>query len=233
MTAVLDPQSEYLLRNPHFDVLVVTILEVDDAGATNGNPPRIKVGVDEILRGGDRAPAIDAFWRAPIYHEDLEGEAPHQLQPSEAWRTQPLKGPEVGDRLIVFAVGGNDGPTAIESAAAYRYSAANREIALRHMAKERAAEIQIPLFLAMMALPVLSLTLLRRARAAPASAKRPRQTVAALAVVALGLYAYYEAGISAYSDIRIDLLLVWPALIVAVVSGIRATMALLSHRTAK
>ncbi len=79
VNAVLDPQQAHLLRNPRFDVLVVTILDVDDEGKTNGDPPHIKLGIDEILRGAERAPTMDAVWRAPIDHEDLEGAAPHQL----------------------------------------------------------------------------------------------------------------------------------------------------------
>ncbi len=64
-------------------------------------------------------------------------------------------------------------------------------------------------------------------------AKRYRQAIAALTLVALALYAYYEAGISSYTDISVDLLLVWPALMITAVLGIRSAITLLSQRTAK
>jgi hypothetical protein len=50
-------------------------------------------------------------------------------------------------------------------------------------------------------------------------AERLRLGVVACAVAALVLYVIYESGISPYAAIRIDLLLLWPALGLAVVLG--------------
>jgi uncharacterized membrane protein YeaQ/YmgE (transglycosylase-associated protein family) len=44
--------------------------------------------------------------------------------------------------------------------------------------------------------------------------------VSALAVLTLGLYVFYETGISAYSNIRIDLIVIWPAVGAALVVGV-------------
>jgi len=54
----LAAEEERLLKNPAFDVLVVTVLAVEETGATNGNPPGVELGVEEFLRGGDRTATV-------------------------------------------------------------------------------------------------------------------------------------------------------------------------------
>ena len=38
---IMDPEKENLLRNPAYDILVITMLAVEDEHATNGNPPKV------------------------------------------------------------------------------------------------------------------------------------------------------------------------------------------------
>ncbi len=58
-------EKESLLGNPAYDILVVTVLAVEAAGATNGNPPRVELSVEEVLRGEDRGPTVMVAWQAP------------------------------------------------------------------------------------------------------------------------------------------------------------------------
>ena len=56
-------------------------------------------------------------------------------------------------------------------------------------------------------------------RSAPEGRRRRlRLAVGLLPLAALGLYAFYESGVSAHTNIRVDLLLIYPALFVALLS---------------
>ncbi len=48
--------------------------------------------------------------------------------------------------------------------------------------------------------------------------RRLRLAVRLLPLAALGPYAFYESGVSVYTNIRVDLLLIYPALFVALLS---------------
>lgn len=49
----------------------------------------------------------------------------------------------------------------------------------------------------------------------PLVRRRLRLAVFLVPLAALGLYAFYETGISTYTNIRVDLLLIYPALLLA------------------
>jgi len=57
------------------------------------------------------------------------------------------------------------------------------------------------------------------AREPAGRAERLRLGVVACAVAAVGFYVIYESGVSPYAAIRIDLLLLWPAVGAALVLG--------------
>lgn len=82
---------------------------------------------------------------------------------------------------------------------------------------DRTAWVQAPLALTILAAPLLCLALfaLSLPRSVPESRRR-RLVAGLLPLAALGLYAFYESGVSAYTDIRADLLLIYPALFVTV-----------------
>lgn len=73
-----------------------------------------------------------------------------------------------------------------------------------------------------------------RAFAAALRAGGQEEAVAAgrrpLPLVALGLYAFYESGISVYTNIRVDLLLIYPALFVTLLSWPALIVAALVRR---
>ncbi len=210
-------EKESLLRNPAYDILVVTVLAVEAADATNGNPPRVELRVEEVLRGADRGPAVMVTWQAPVFHEDVKDAG----GVTEGWKARPLAGPEVAAKLIVFSIGPAEA-AGVQAWSVYRFSPQNRAVVLEHAATERSGRIQIPVFFLLLALPVAIVILFVRASSAkisPRAQRRLRQAVSALAVLTLGLYVFYESGISAYSNIRVDLIVVWPAVGAALVVG--------------
>ena len=91
--------------------------------------------------------------------------------------------------------------------AVYRATADNLDVARLHMAPaERAGWLQLPLFLVIVTAPVAGIVLAVRGRR--------RRGLYGLALAAAGAYAVYESGISSYTNIRVDLLVVFPALVV-------------------
>jgi hypothetical protein len=211
-------QNESLLDNPAYDILVATVFAVEAADATNGNPPRVELRVEEVLRGEDRGPTVMVTWQAPVFHEDImdsEGV-------TEAWKARPLTGPEVAAKLIVFSIGPAQA-AAVQAWSVYRFSPQNRAVALEHAATERSARIQIPVFFLLLALSVAIVILFVRASSAtiaPRARHRLRRAVFALAVLTIGLYVFYESGISGYSNIRVDLIVLWPAIGTAIALGV-------------
>jgi hypothetical protein len=200
------PADHPLLRNPHFDIWVVSIVDVRAEGATNANPPTARVVVEDVLRGGGPRGPATAVWRGATRAADFEPAEPGragQLKPE--WKTRPLPGPTPRDRLIVFGRRVQDGSLGVESWAVFRDTLENRQMARRAMAPaERSGWVQGPVALALLAAPVVALLLLRRGRR--------RRWNYVLAPAAAGLYAFYESGISLYTNIRVDLLLIYPAL---------------------
>ncbi len=113
----------------------------------------------------------------------------------------------------------------VQAASVYRFSPENRSVVLEHAATERSGRIQIPVFFVILAMPFLMVTLLVRSWSTEISQKARRGlrlAISALAVLTLGLYVFYETGISAYSNIRVDLIVIWPAVGAALIVGVLA-----------
>lgn len=212
------------LANPHFDILVVTVVEMEAGNFTNARPPRGKVQIDEVLRGPHEGGIVDASWRASAtigdYDPPPQNKAgqytPGRLKPE--WYERPLLGPKVGERLIICKVDRQpDGSFLIQFS--FAFSEANRAVVLEKMAPaEREDWTQAAAFFAIVLSPVFSLICLMRLRLTELSRAGRRMLTAAILVIpvlALGIYGYYESGISIYSNIRIDVLVLWPALALA------------------
>src|SRR5688572_4046833 len=58
--------TEPLLKNPYFDVLIVSIREIGPAHATHRDPPRGHITVEGVLRGRVAPGAHAALWEAPM-----------------------------------------------------------------------------------------------------------------------------------------------------------------------
>ncbi len=226
------PPTEPLLQNPYFDVLVVSIDEIGPAHATHRDPPRGRITVEEVLRGRVARGPHPAAWEAPIRGDDYVRDPGGDIRMKPQWHDRPLPPPARGERVIVFGNAVPSQPYRVLGWAVYRASADNLEVARRHMAPaERAGWLQLPLFLAIAAAPVAGIVLVVRGR---------RRWVYVLAPAAAGAYALYESGISRYTNIRVDLIIIVPALaamaiavvVAAVVDLIRARAARGRRRTA-
>lgn len=88
-------------------------------------------------------------------------------------------------------------------------------------AADRTGFVQAPVAVLILASPLLCFALLALSlrRSVPEERRqRLRLAVGLLPLVALGLYAFYETGVSAETNIRVDLLLIYPALLLTVLA---------------
>lgn len=218
----LDASVSAPLQNPHFDILVVTVVSVEGGPFTNETPPQGVVRVDGTLRGGEKPGAVyPVRWSGRIGADDYEDRGgmrdgswvPPRIKPE--WHQRPLAPPIPGDRMIVFAAGVAEFKS-IWAQAAFRFSPGNRDFALQHMAPpERGAAIQTPAFLLILLAPIACVVLHLRLRSPRVGARgklRLRLALWLALVLVPGVYAFYESGISIHSNIRVDLLLLWPAI---------------------
>jgi hypothetical protein len=93
--------------------------------------------------------------------------------------------------------------------------------------------VQAPVALMILAAPVVCVALfaLSLPRSVPEGRRRRlRLAVGLLPLAALGLYAFYESGVSVYTNIRVDLLLIYPALFVTLLSWPALIIAALLRR---
>ena len=237
----LDAPVSAPLRNPHFDILVVTVVAVESGPFTNADPPRGLVRVDETLRGAEPVGAIyPTRWSGHVQDHDYAERGgmrdgswiPPQLRPE--WHQRALDPPKPGDQVIVFATGVGEFKS-IWAPAAFRLTPENRAFALAQMAPpERSAAIQTPAFLLILLAPLASIVLhlLQRSSVVIAPVKfRLRLALWLVLFLVLPVYTFYESGISIYSNIRVDLLLLWPA--IALTLAIAAISLLSKNRSAQ
>jgi len=86
---------------------------------------------------------------------------------------------------------------------------------------DRTGWVKAPVALMILAAPVVCVApfALSLPRSVPEGRRRRlRLAIVLLPLAALGLYAFYESGISVYTNIRVDLHLLYPALFVALLS---------------
>jgi hypothetical protein len=212
------------LENPHFDAVVVSVISTDDLRATNGDPPTSRVRVEEVLRGRGQPEFMRVVWMTQPGPGDYEatsrfrdGEYAEPIA-EDRWYEEALRGPGSGERLIVFYADEEaDGSVTVQSA----YSATDENIrraAANLAAPERSGWIQAPVALVVLASPLACLVLLVFSllqRFPDGLRRRFAAAVVPIPPLALLLYLFYESGISTYSNIRIDLLLIYPALFLA------------------
>jgi hypothetical protein len=233
----LDASISAPLHNPHFDIVVVTVVAAESGPFTNADPPLGLVRVDETLRGAEPVGAIyPARWSGHVRDEDYEDRGGMRdgawVQPrlKPEWHQRPLASPKPGDQVIVFAVGVDEFKS-IWAQAAFRLTLENRAFAVADMAPpERSAVIQTPAFLLILLAPIacIILHMLLRSSAVGAPLKfRLRLALWLVLFLVPAVYAFYESGISIYSNIRVDLLVLWPAIVLTLAI---AAISLLSEK---
>ena len=210
-----DVQDRQLLENPHFDIMVVSFLEVDGEKSTNANPPKGKMEVIEILRGSLKSRVIPAVFNSPSIPPEHQKEwiSYTKVIPTEEWSNMPFKEPKIGERLIIFTQQLPLNP--LEPAkiiTAYEFSEDLKEMVIREMVPpERSGAVQLPLFLLILGIPLACLILLI-VSIRSLNTKSNRLTIF-MSLMVFAIYAYYESGISIHTNIRVDLLLIYPALL--------------------
>jgi hypothetical protein len=196
------PANPSYLMNPHFDIYVVRVTVLRSGYATNSDPPTGQVEIEVTLRGRVDPGRYSFRIAGPVRHSDLDGQGTMTRQ----WYDTELDVPKLGSRLIVFGRPNYNGDTLVLQDMRIEYNATNRRIVLETMAPaERIWWVQLPIALLVCFMPVLSLFRWSR--------EKIWRVPALMSGGALLMYFFYECGISSYSNIRVDLLLLGPAVL--------------------
>ena len=195
----------YSLDNPLMYIFVATVEQIipnpdkksgpeDSAGILN---------VTEVIRGHNiEVGGISARWNLKDSPVAVAGNQPPQ-------HPRPLK---IEDKVIVFSWMDDNGVAIVNYF--YEYTAENKKRALAHMAPpEWAPNIKLILFLLILIFPIMGLIMQVLFYTLKTDSRRMRSLyLFSIVAPVLTLIAYfiYEMGISTYSNIRIDLLIIWP-----------------------
>ena len=87
-----------------YDVIVASIEQVDDQGATNGNPPKVTLSVSEVLWGNVQPGKLQARWLPPPYDFVTFGDFTDPR--FKKWEAEPLPGPKAGLKMILIGYKG-------------------------------------------------------------------------------------------------------------------------------
>jgi len=96
------PVNDQCLRSRYerYSLYGVTVLAIEDAGATNEHPPQGKVDIYEIFRGPGRTGPVEAVWQTFPTAADYDGTGANARFKPE-WYRMTVQGPPVGARVIV------------------------------------------------------------------------------------------------------------------------------------
>ena len=88
-------------------IIIATVMNVSEEPATNGNPPRVALKVNRVLRG-DAKGSIRGLWNPPFHGIDTSGRDAEL----EAWKVIPMDKPKVGGKFILcgWMIDREDGP---------------------------------------------------------------------------------------------------------------------------
>jgi hypothetical protein len=187
--------AESLIQNPQITVMVVKVLRAGIVKGTNAAPPEGEFRVVQVLRGR-YVPPGDYRYKVSLHRLSTEDAA--------VWDSTPVHGPVPGDGLIVFAYVGSqpvaEGDIIPLQGPMIRDIPSLRTRVIESL--EHDSKLQFPLFLLILASPALGFF---------------RRFGWLSIPLAFGAYRVYENSMSSAYDIRVDLLLIWPALIASVV----------------
>ncbi len=210
-------QDRFPTDNEYYStpIIVGEVLQlVRDGEGTYRTPPQAKIRVEAVIRGSVKLGEALAIWYAGTTQSDLIDPLNGNYEPKPEWYETPLSAPPVGTRFIAFVYANpNTGCLEIPELQFFRDTPGNRAEAMRAKVRtERAGRIQLIVFLMLLVLPMAG---------AGISFTPWKLTGLLLSVATLPLYLYYELNIPAAVNIRIDLFLVWPALVLAVINIMR------------
>jgi hypothetical protein len=91
------PSDQQLLAAEGAIVAAVVVEDVRPLVGTIAHPPRLRLRVDEVIRGHLPPRTIEADWPRPEYHGPREG-----VPAPPGWLDEPLPAPTHGTRLILL-----------------------------------------------------------------------------------------------------------------------------------
>jgi hypothetical protein len=195
----------YSLNNPLMFIFVATVEQINPNHDKKLGPEDFAgvLNVTEVIRGHNiEAGRISARWNPMDKPVRLASNQPPQ-------NPRPLK---IGDKVIVFSWLDDNGVAVVNYF--YEYTDENRIRVLTHMAPpEWAPKVKLLLFLLILTFPILGLIMLVLFYALKTDSRRMKSLYLfsiVAPILTLVTYIIYEMGISAYSNIRIDLLIIWP-----------------------
>ncbi len=216
-------EAKRFLTDPRYDVMVVSVLQIDNAGATNEFPPDGVMRVEETLRGQLRANAAYNFRLQPARRAlDYEMEDGRLTKLRADWYRKPFAGPKEGSRLIVFAEV-SDNPLEREQTVVLEgpwiaFSPDARAGVLAAMVPaDRNPTVQTLLLVLIVLAPVAGVVLVTPERRGRRGLSNRQAAAAGIQVAAFLVYAVYESGITDHASARSDLSLLLPALVLSAV----------------
>ena len=234
----IDPNDLILKQSFHI-IAIVEAVSLSSEPHTNANPPSGAFRVNEVLRGYLKAESAECFWRTEKSPQDYE---PWNDRMPESWRAQfyrrPLQkewyariidAPRLGEKLIIFALQQHPEEREfplLEIVRAVRATDKNTKIIINNMAPpDRNPHVQVcaMLILAGSGWGALALAIMSfQWRKSPRKLKR----VAAVSILPFLLYVFFETG-NRTGGIRIDLVFIYPALLMNGLSLVIASILLL------
>jgi len=226
-------QARWFLEDPQFAVLLVEVTEARVAQGRNAEPPEGRLRVDRVLRG-DLAPGS---YRYRVLAPQGTNDRDARGELTREWRERPLAGPETGERVVVFSYLGHEptqpGGWITLQGPQVRYTPESLPSIESQIVRN--SPLLGPLATTAMFLPVAGvvclLLSLRRALAETTRRQLERASVA-LPLVALAAYLAYEQLLSPVYNIRIDLLLLYPLLMLGLAASLAGALRLARRRGA-
>lgn len=129
-----------------------------------------------------------------------------------------LPAPKKGEKLIVFSLEKQGIPNiSAEVVDVYKFTPENRQTVLDNMApQKRSGVIQTPIFFIVLLTPIICLAFLIISQTKSFNLnkkKKIRLLIICCSAIVFGLYAFYESDISVWTNIRVDLLVIYPTLL--------------------
>lgn len=198
----LPVKNTFYLETAVFRIMVVTIVEVDDENATNAEPPTGRLRIEEVLRGklkpGEYAYRMDL----PVTHDDMVDPQNMNYDMTEEWKARPAIGPSVGETFIMIGAWDKYKSQVTLGPEAYKDTPENRAQILKRMGKK---EILLA-FLGVLLTPFFSIFLVWK------GGRFGRHIALWLMPPAsIGIWWLWEMRIPSHAAIRIDWLLILPA----------------------
>ncbi|HEX7026930.1 MAG TPA: hypothetical protein VF268_06790 [Gammaproteobacteria bacterium] len=197
--------------NPHFVIVRAEILELSAAKTSFENPASSKIKIIDVLRGRDKMVPRDALAQ---FNPPLNGkmminprDGNYELKPEA--KAQQFDMPDLGSQVLISYCC-VDGENAISTQGKIiAWSVQNEAIIRSSMAPPEASpKLQGGLFIGLLATTVFGLLL----GVIETSTKLKFTLRSGVFIASLILYITYEAGVSIYTNIRVDLLLIYPLL---------------------